>query len=964
MKSSFIWKTVLIKNFFRLLIVIPFTILSYAFGKVETTSSTEYGDGWGLLHSEVLNDDTIPHDIGDTVAIYTSGLDTTYITYAEVIPDSLLEDLWVINDPYKQMIIELSKQDRNVNDGLIGINLTDFFEPNKANSVTIPNYDVVPDPWQAISALAPKTIRIFSGASAKFMHPLGSYDPVEDIIYGGYGYNWKEMITYFDMTDGVINGPMDGPDYHYLDIAGQLGDPDCIGCGSWGEINLMKRFQEFYEKCLDQPLIDGTDLATQDLYINQFIGLVKFIEYENTGHVVDVIYCVNIESQTASEVLDVIDHLIDTGINVVGIELGNEVAGKFGEKAMGFENFERYWRYITGGNYIGLGGDYSNTDLLAVLPSSVESDHNFIDAIKLNADYWDIKIGLPAMNTPNCGASYDFALFPPSGSDEAEYIFGGSTPVITEPDPELEDEDCDCDYSDWNIDMTDYYDEISTLSTYEHYKFDAIVFHPYYTTTNTTLDCEENSNWRDIMLNLHEDFDAGDLSTTLIDIYQIPTTEWNYVDGVGDPSTDSRLISAFYQITGIPAASLAPGNFKEFTRDRIDLSFEEHANWMLFTNTDDGPESKEVWLTEYNLDDKVNLPPGPNRDDNIDRFQPFESSVSNSFSHAVMLQNWFLWNVKSNYDPDYRSGFLTRATIQNALGGSATMMMTNSDRADQVELVEITGCGTTEVSPYFLRRATYFAVELWRVILDNDLRYLKTETTMASLNDNLAPTVFLDDDALDPKLFIFYTNVTTSDQWYGIDPGLVVEIFEEDGFEAILSTDIDALILDADQLYSTAGKSPLFDINEEYNTCTDAIDNENRFELTGLEPYSPNVSCPGPFIGGAPNGVCVELPAVSMGYFVIPITISPLRKGNPNDIYSIYPNPASTHFTIQQKNIENANGAIMEIEIYNMFGGLIQESYTSIGSTVDISQLPVGAYNILIKTKGFPNETETLIKMK
>ncbi|MBK8682278.1 MAG: hypothetical protein IPN31_10325 [Bacteroidetes bacterium] len=85
--------------------------------------------------------------------------------------------------------------------------------------------------------------------------------------------------------------------------------------------------------------------------------------------------------------------------------------------------------------------------------------------------------------------------------------------------------------------------------------------------------------------------------------------DWDY------PLIDTRLEKAFFELAGIhypeDEDDLIPGNFKEFTRDRIDNSFEEHAGQMLFTKDDDGPESKEIWLTEYNLNDDVKLPNGP-----------------------------------------------------------------------------------------------------------------------------------------------------------------------------------------------------------------------------------------------------------------------------------------------------------------------------------------------------------------
>ncbi|MFZ1611357.1 MAG: hypothetical protein WAT52_09835 [Chitinophagales bacterium] len=658
-----------------------------------------------IAQVDTISVDTITYSEGDTVDIYTSGLDSVYITYAESIPDSIMENLWIINNPYKQMIVELSHQSLPVNEGVIGINLSDFFSLNKANFDKNVNYTQVPDPWQAIADLAPNTLRIFSGASAKFMHPTRPfYNPVTEKTHGGYGYDWTEMISYFNATESSLEPPLIGTEYDLVAIDIIL-DAGCLGTScDWAES--PSRLKEFYDKSVDQPIFDPTDpdfdeLHEQPMYINQFIDLVDFIETENSGLEVEVIYCVNIESMSASEMMDVIGYLFNNDINLIGVELGNEVYNQFSNLAMGFTDFDHYWKYING-------DDYTDPDeqeaLELALADDVVNDHDYILAIKdqTSPEIYSIKIGLPAMNTPNCGRSYDFPLFAP---DESEYDTTNtmmfSTPILTEPDPEFEDEDCDCFYADWNADMVTHYGD--KVGTFLRYAFNAIIFHPYYNTTNTSKFCEENFNWRDIMLQLHPSYNPSNPSA-VVSGYIYTDDPWEYVDDWDYPLIDTRLEKAFFELAGIhypeDEDDLIPGNFKEFTRDRIDNSFEEHAGQMLFTKEDDGPESKEIWLTEYNLNDDVKLPmDAPSGLENI--YKDFQSSGSNTFAHAAMLQNWMLWNIKANYDNDYKKNFLTRATLQNALGGSATMLMTNSDAADQKLLEEIDDCTDPEVYPYF-----------------------------------------------------------------------------------------------------------------------------------------------------------------------------------------------------------------------------------------------------------------------
>lgn len=105
---------------------------------------------------------------------------------------------------------------------------------------------------------------------------------------------------------------------------------------------------------------------------------------------------------------------------------------------------------------------------------------------------------------------------------------------------------------------------------------------------------------------------------------------------------------------------------------------------------------------------------------------------------------------------------------------------------------------------------------------------------MASLNDNLAPTIFIDE--AEQKIYVFYTNVTDLEQKYMFAPGTLVNDFGgETYYDIILTPDVDGLILDADQLYSTAGNGAIFRISDAYDDCTESIGQVNRFELRDLE---------------------------------------------------------------------------------------------------------------------------------
>jgi hypothetical protein len=234
---------------------------------------------------------------------------------------------------------------------------------------------------------------------------------------------------------------------------------------------------------------------------------------------------------------------------------------------------------------------------------------------------------------------------------------------------------------------------------------------------------------------------------------------------------------------------------------------------------------------------------------------------------------------------------------------------------------------------------------------------------MYTYNSNLAPTIFLAPSQ--KELYVYYTNVRSGSQLFAFDPGSLEDAYG--GGTVTLSSSVSGEILDADQLYSTAGNSALYKINSAYTTagavptCSLTVLAENTYEISSLDAITPSTTCPGGF--SITGGICVTVPGYSMGYFVIPFTVTP-RLGVVDDIYSIYPNPASTYFRVQQ--IDNINGEDNNIlvEIYSIYGGLIQRLNVTENESIDISQLPVGVYNVLIKTEGSNKESESLIKMK
>lgn len=277
--------------------------------------------------------DTIPLFVeGDTLETYEDGESTVYILYEDTsaTQDSLEMFLWDFTDNQPHILIELSDNAAPIQQGLFGFNIGNLFLPGHANEAEFAlAYGTERTPYDFLSDLRPNVLRFPAGQSATFMQPLGSEytsDPLNanyGNMNGGYGYDIESMIGYYDMSDGEINAyNIFIPDIKallaaieadvYFDI-----DLDCDDCANWIDADLIPDFEDKYRLWHDQINYDPSGLATyqmDELYINDFIRLVKKIEDENEGHTVDIIYCADILSQSASDVVAVLEYMLDNAI--------------------------------------------------------------------------------------------------------------------------------------------------------------------------------------------------------------------------------------------------------------------------------------------------------------------------------------------------------------------------------------------------------------------------------------------------------------------------------------------------------------------------------------------------------------------------------------------------------------------------------------------------------------------------
>jgi hypothetical protein len=924
-------------------------------------------------------DTSLQLEEGDTIAEYTAGGDSVYVLYEDSTSDSSFSMAWEIPFPTEHMIIELTNHHLPVEEGLFGVNVTDMFQAGFANEDELPGiYGTNPSPWDYLSEMQPKILRFPSGAGGKFYQPLGSIRTNPDepatvgFINGGYGINIDEVIRFYDVTG---TDPNDAPDLYdpvgdplFTSIAEDMADGECDECNTWMATAHTETFEDNFNKWASQPVVDPTGIAGPadmgtDLYINQFINLVQQIETEN-GYTVDVVVCLNISNETATESVRLIEYLVNSGINVVAVELGNEVYFEWGRDMMGFTDqvnpldpisdvspFIHYWDYINGHEYdFGTSGEdagdgtYGDAefDLTTTVPADVLADHDYITAI--NTAFPDIKIGLPGENFNQCeeeGWDTPFIIDDPEGEDQ-QFLPGGPGA-----------EDCPCEYSEWNIDMETKFDKTIAVGESTGFKFDAIILHTYYVAGNAYALCTTNTNW------------------------QVAATEPTFVSGAPYPDQwtfapiDPNIGELFEGIAGIPTdpdgggAENQVGNFKEFTRDRIKFAFDQHAANLNFLDGDPG-QTKEIWLTEYNILPK----PRAITEEAAEDAEPFVNMVPNTFAHSVVLQNWALWNVRSYYDSDYKPGILTMATTQAFIGGNVIDFMTPSTRNDQVILdvpnpaLTCTTATPAPVDDFFVRRATYFTAQLLNTIHTLDLNYEKTFIGMYSLNNNIAPTSFVQLDELgEPiNLYVFYTNIKQTTQRYAIDPGDIHLSIEDAGGVTLGAGTVYAL--NPSQLYSTSGRSALFQepINSDYSCSPGQPDLPHPFEITDTWTGLSGIGCPGGFTPPA-GGVCVTVPATSAGYFVVPITPY-LRKGERASNFRLYPNPADDFFVIEKTSTNTNVNDDFTMRIYSTFGTLVSEATVQSGEMVNTDMLPSGMYTIVVIDSNNNSTTLKFSKMQ
>ena len=504
-----------------------------------------------------------------------------------------------------------------------------------------------------------------------------------------------------------------------------------------------------------------------------------------------------------------------------------------------------------------------------------------------NNQFFHCPIGIPAENLKDS----EYALFSPNGIDDG-------TRSIDE---------------DWNSKLREKYsakENITGVPFAKRYAFDAVILHPYY----------DGHNWEHIPLNNLDSTYECNLDDTIS-----TNDEWLF------DTYDERLEVTFDTI-GI--------NFRKFLKTRYKESYDVHRDTLLFYPG--VPHQKDLWVTEWNFKDQGNY-----RDGQLNRI----GVVSHGFMHGYIVFEWFLKDIKLNYDSDYQTGFHTLSTFHN-FGGGATNAMIHPASNEELDTLgknyppyDITPKATDpEARNYLMKRTTFLSFDLLSEITKNGLKYLQTNYTMATRSVNVQPSVFINPEQ--NFLYIYYSNIRDTIQEYLINTAGTFGVYV-DGGKIRVSDTAELFCIDALKPYSTSGKGngTLYRLNETYALAEDTTCNElYPIEIKNIIMY---INVP-----WGDSLLTLTAPAYSYGYFKVPIrAYYPLRVDEVKSQYDmkLYPNPANNTVSVIGLQDNFAIQGKLEVKMINVTGSTCMETDIISGQQLDISSLSYGVYQIIIK---------------
>ncbi|MBC8046507.1 MAG: T9SS type A sorting domain-containing protein [Fimbriimonadaceae bacterium] len=772
--------------------------------------------------------------------------------------------------------------------------------------------------WDWVDSLQPEIFRFPSGGRTKYTHLVKNVDG-EWIYNPGWGYNYDEIEDY------LIRIYLAGYDVSSLEelaidsLYPGVFNPD-IEINSCLEEEL-EGWKQTVANQNDDPEDEGT--TPNKSYLENFITHVQALQLN--GSDIQVIYCANILTATPEENIASINKMLDAGIQVAGIEMGNEMF--YGSKPPGGMLFkgdvgtnlkdcsnkrygdpdnneldseqggiaaQAYYDYINGvQNENTACWLYEFQERGHVADTGVFDENLYcIDTVIQSNDYiGSFKTNFPTIKIAVSCSSPAIANYQTINNGIVNYHPNGEHKL----------------YAGWDSLLGTKYNDTRLIDGVLKKTFDSYVAHTYFDSRVEFIPCIE-------------DFVNNDINT-----WQATSVAY---DGIENEFTDSRLTDAF-NCGREEFMNYINYGFKKY-QDYFDQRFQFNV----------AGNSKTLWITEWNIMGRTNYYLDENED--YTNFDPDHNGLGmynadifyNSFLQSSLIFNWQHKMIGSALSTNLnsvtkrgKSSRLQYATFHSLFNEKPSSPITQKLELDADDIYD-------DPDPSYednqRKRITYYTFSLIKDIYAENLKWIPlTVESDDTINFHLYGYL---DNTDDNYLYIYFDNISDTSKVLDLNPHIIgknkIDTAEQKKIKYFQTA----------QLYSGNGYTPILGHNEYYNSASGiyapfSVEGFTEFNFAGTE---------------------FEIPKFSQGYIKIPL-IEPKVIGK----YAAEQNAPCNNYAVNYS-LLNKEFYFQDLEekqitrhlfIYDALGNLVMKENLSPETLVNLSSLANGIYVYVIASE-------------